>query len=746
MKIRMELLSDTCPSSGEGQAGLVDLDVPFDKYGLPYIPAKRIKGCLREAALELRDVDPDFDTAVFERLFGKPGGEEGMLHLSNGYLENYEKIVEELDEMFKSSDWNYLNWRSVLEYYTTVRSQTSIHPETQTAKEDTLRSIRLIKAGNVFYFNVIMEPDEKCIELLKKCCKVLRRIGLNRTRGWGEVKCEFDDKSRPYMEAAVGRQEKGALVSDKGDLRQLNAAQDDGLYQMECTFTLRSQLMVTNSARRTTVSDNYISGSQILGVFAAEYIRQKGLSSDAHLDPMFQELFLSGRVKFLNAYLVDENGHRCLPLPLSIVRKKDDEELYDLAFDDDYHTVVGEGIQTEKRTGYCSPQELCSGNLKVFQVEREVEYHHQRPQDRTIGHAQEGNGIFFQMEVLSPGQTFKGLILGKKAHLLTLQELVKGRPVVRLGRSKTAQYAEAVVNLGDIKEYFGGERQKEKSCVISEGEKVIVTLTSPMILFDEETGVIRPEPQCFVKLLNKKWPGFVYERSFIRAIKVAGYNAKWGMSRPQVDALDAGSVIVMRYEGEETLDASVLERDSYGLRQNEGFGRIVLQMHGKKKVFAVKPGGKKDQPLTLCFTNSLLTFIQRKIITALIRNKALEVFREKFSQDSFEFGQSVVYKVIGMVEQADSHDGLLELIRKKIEKNRKEYRRFAELFEEYPSIFIEIQYDSRFRKLEKTLTDENEAVFNPSNKEEDFKYTTEEFYKTILQHLIWRIRTNAKSG
>ena len=55
MKITIELLSDICIGSGESYNSVIDTDVTYDDYGLPYIPAKRIKGCIREAGLELKD-------------------------------------------------------------------------------------------------------------------------------------------------------------------------------------------------------------------------------------------------------------------------------------------------------------------------------------------------------------------------------------------------------------------------------------------------------------------------------------------------------------------------------------------------------------------------------------------------------------------------------------------------------------------------------------------------------------------
>ena len=53
MKIQIKLLSDLCTCSGETYNSIVDTDVTYDENGIPYIPAKRIRGCIREAGLEM---------------------------------------------------------------------------------------------------------------------------------------------------------------------------------------------------------------------------------------------------------------------------------------------------------------------------------------------------------------------------------------------------------------------------------------------------------------------------------------------------------------------------------------------------------------------------------------------------------------------------------------------------------------------------------------------------------------------
>ena len=66
MKIRIQLLSDLCTGSGETYNSMIDSDITYDEYGIPYIPARRIKGCIREAALEMMELGLIKEQAYYE--------------------------------------------------------------------------------------------------------------------------------------------------------------------------------------------------------------------------------------------------------------------------------------------------------------------------------------------------------------------------------------------------------------------------------------------------------------------------------------------------------------------------------------------------------------------------------------------------------------------------------------------------------------------------------------------------------
>ena len=84
MILKIELLSDTCIGNGNGMGSLIDNDIVHDRYGLPYIPARRLKGLLKSAALEANSVFGDvFASSVIDDIFGKEGIQTGKLIIDN---------------------------------------------------------------------------------------------------------------------------------------------------------------------------------------------------------------------------------------------------------------------------------------------------------------------------------------------------------------------------------------------------------------------------------------------------------------------------------------------------------------------------------------------------------------------------------------------------------------------------------------------------------------------------------------
>ena len=90
MKFKLILLSDGFPGSDSFLSGYIDRDIPFDRFGVPFIPAKRIKGLLKESAKNLHDYG-ELVTDI-EQLFGKEGDAIDTFKISNGKIPQFNEL------------------------------------------------------------------------------------------------------------------------------------------------------------------------------------------------------------------------------------------------------------------------------------------------------------------------------------------------------------------------------------------------------------------------------------------------------------------------------------------------------------------------------------------------------------------------------------------------------------------------------------------------------------------------------
>ena len=65
--IRITLRSDLCAGNGESRGNAVDTDIVLTADGLPRIPARRLKGCLRAALI--RDARRKIQSSAIPRAF-----------------------------------------------------------------------------------------------------------------------------------------------------------------------------------------------------------------------------------------------------------------------------------------------------------------------------------------------------------------------------------------------------------------------------------------------------------------------------------------------------------------------------------------------------------------------------------------------------------------------------------------------------------------------------------------------------
>lgn len=548
--LKLNLLSDAVPGNGEGLAGIIDTDICYDEYGLPFIPAKRVKGILRESAQDLADYHKA-TAAQIGSMFGNSGTKTGTdLKIGNGFLEGYQGLRAFLAEASLRPGYQQLfNAQAVLQCFAYTRSQTAL--ENGIAQDKSLRTLRILKRGLTFVFDVEMPDNMRA--LLEDACKVTRRFGLNRTRGVGEIKMEITDFS-----AAPN-----AKTETKHDSVKL---------------ILRNLGPILAAARVGTpqVSDPYIPGATILGAVAAQFIRDRKSADPSYApdsDPNFKALFIDGSVTWGNAYPTRESKLR-QPVPLAWRREKHGDGAYNLAADEDLQSVRDNDVALRGfGDAYIATQ---AHGYTVVEAETQIEYHHRRPADRKLSSPTKTDGEFFQFETLAAGQEFAAEIAGDNTYLqLALPYLQSG--TIHLGKSRTAQYGSCNLEVLPVP-------REDQELKISSGEEFQLILLSDAIIRNSGGRSLASATalqSSFIELVQSKLSlsatlELLTAKSFFGTVRTGGYMGVWNLPRPQEASFQAGSVFTFVNRGDDEIELTGLERYALGADIERGLGRFLL--------------------------------------------------------------------------------------------------------------------------------------------------------------------------
>ncbi|MCK9564485.1 MAG: RAMP superfamily CRISPR-associated protein [Methanothrix sp.] len=198
--LKFKLLSDATFGRGDGVAGLVDVEVQHDEYGLPFLGGRALKGMLRDAcndilySLKLQGKDSSWYGSA-NNLFGNAGSSDSnqaLLHIGDSKLPEDLRTAVEIE--VKRGN---LIREQVLGSLTSIRHQTAIDITTGAPKNETLRSIRVILRDTPFESRLLFSkpPSDRDLALLAACIKAFRRAGTGRNRGKGEISALLYDES-----------------------------------------------------------------------------------------------------------------------------------------------------------------------------------------------------------------------------------------------------------------------------------------------------------------------------------------------------------------------------------------------------------------------------------------------------------------------------------------------------------------------------------------------------------------------
>ena len=506
------LQSALCAADGDGFASVIDTDIVTDTHGIPYIPARRLKGCLHEAAEEF------VEREQIDAIFGRRGEKEsGSLHIGNAILSDYSSVL---------AASSHIPAQRVTELFTESIASTAIGEE-GSADENSLRFMRAVSARapwnreKPLVFLADVEIDETLAEQFGRICKALRHIGYKRNRGFGAVSCRLQKAEPAYRR--ITEQE---LDAEKR-------------YTLSYVIRLDAPLMLPGKALDET--QDFIGGQQVIGVLAAAYLKAYPDAED------FDDLFLNNDVRFSNLYLTDSKCNEYIPVPQYLGKSKekgDEKKILNMLEKEKYKNKIIKPI----KSGY-----VCQGP-DIVKARTEQVYHNAMTDP-------EKGGLYTQ-NCLQAGQFMRGTISAPGSQMQILRKLLETAPL-RFGQSKTAQYGKCSLAATRI------EQDKKTEVQIAAGQYAVYALTSDVILMDND-GNYDVTIEALRKALNIT--GVIDPFSTLKYTVIRGFLKQTGLQKAHIRALAAGSMIAVKDDAPRSLPAVLY----IGEQQNAGFGQVRI--------------------------------------------------------------------------------------------------------------------------------------------------------------------------
>lgn len=728
-ELSIQLLSDLCVSDGGVYNSSLDMEICHDECGFPYIPGRRIKGCLRECARELCDWGrEDID---IEKIFGGKKDAKGAVSIRNAYVKNYSQLREQVVRHRNSLLFHPQN---VLSHYSYIRTQTAVEKETGTAKDKSLRFMRVAKKDLVFFAEV--EMDEEYESQFDDILAVFHYMGISRTRGLGEIKAEWQPVNSDPEDQKEGNRKHKVSVDVEAIKRQIE--KEGSLWY---SVYLEEPLICKSVEGGESRSLDYIQGSRILGI-VLQQMREAGKSVEDFLEAA-QEMFFS------NAYL-EEAGERLTEVPATYYSIKDNNAEYiDRAYENEGNKVQADNWQMNAMK-HCYVGGAADGSTIKKSVEMEQRYHHRRPEDKSIGRAigtGEDLGVFYQVSGIAPGQSFRGYVRGTAEQLQKVAKYLSVREYYSIGTSRSAEYGKVRITLGPEKKVAGTERT-DMAMPAKKGTHLFIKLESPAIVYSRENVTSSVEVKDLVEEVNValglKESGDQPDSidHFVNITSVGGYNVTWGERKPTVEAFDKGTVLIYHFENPPSLSMNLKENGGksvvIGERNLEGYGEVSVRelslgKGGYRNKWYSPPDVLPDESGRINVKETeLADKISQDIWKEYIRIKA-QVKAEAFDRDKFKKARAVVSNLLSMCDEQETWEELTDAVNQRFKSNSKRKREKKKIADE----IIEVVQKEK-------LSGEFCTIYNICGWEADEDKSKMAYLKAFLTELRYRIREHEK--
>lgn len=608
--LRVTLRSDLCAGSGSSGGITVDRDVCVDAFGLPCLPARRIKGVLRAAAEMLTKYDDkQYPRQQLESVFGTASA-PGLLRLRDAELPGVGEMRSCLRRV-RADESHPLHAAAqplnVTRLFTSVRGQTRM--EDGVAAEGSLRYTRVLNHYSPLYpgEETVLEAEVLCPEVyfayLKTCCAAVKHIGLGRNRGLGAVSLQL---------CPAGKAE---------DRERVQPAEGE---QLLISYTVSLDAPVTLPGCGELLRE--IPARSVIGCMAA---------ADSG-DPAFRALFLTGEVQW-SALTPQVNGLHTTPAPLMLTYLKNESSYCNR------YAVSTEEIEGKKQKtvdgAYAARTE---DGFRIAVVRSHTIYHHSTGSDGTL----------YTQESLDAGMLYSGTVRVPARYAETVLELLRTAPLT-FGRSKTAQYA-ACSLVGTPK----CEHVDQTTVDAKPGEIVYVLLEADLI---PVCGALRRSDAQAVRDLLAAELGVSPApekdlQDYCQFHTVSGYQAMWHLQKQQMTAVRGGSVFCFR-AGTEPIARQV----RVGALPQEGFGacRVFSQAEMLSLTDTAKapadaaPGSDAGHP---ALEAALLAAETRRVMRETARDYEVEAAKQQLNT-------GMLGRLRSTLAAAKSYEALLAEIR-----------------------------------------------------------------------------------
>lgn len=582
LTLRLTMLSDWHVGTGAGQPGGIDRLVARDGDGLPFIPAKSLTGVYRDACEGLaRALDQGGSgwADVVEVLFGSQPAQNGKANADAprpaALSIRPARFSKDFADALKPDAMAPL--RAALTF---VKPGVMMDPDRGRALDEHLRFEEMARLGAVLDAPATLDLPNAGEEALAAASALLlaatglvEALGGKRRRGAGRLKLAIDGFDDAAVEAAIDwldahpqapalpKHERPAMPGDQG-----NAADGCGFVRLPLTIRLDTPLSVpTRTLGNVGEALDFVPGTLLLPVVTRALAGVPSVAPGA-----VGAAVRRGDLRVL-PLTPEVDGRRGLPTPAVFARKKDAAD----------KTVVNrlretcDGQLKPLRGGY-----VAGDGAGLHHHDAAFSLHTHNTIDDRVQRPTEAVGGVYSYRAIPAGTVLRTEILARPGLAKALRDpsfLAWLSGEHRLGRSKKDDFG--AVRIEPDRNATTDEPAWQPSTDLGAASvDLVIWCQSDLLL---RGPALRPAVRAadLAEVVQRVLGGSVTVApgTALRTRRLESWHEGWGLPRPSLVAIAAGSCAVLRVKPPPSADAvRALATEGLGERRAEGYGAITI--------------------------------------------------------------------------------------------------------------------------------------------------------------------------